>query len=109
MIAASARRQVTLDSSAKHHDAGVVSGPGGGGDKREGSVHRGIQFCFLFDPGGHEATSIQRYQYRLIAFDLILAGSELAASGGRGPGDMAQLVAAHVVAHRFELPSFAAP
>src|SRR6185369_16047849 len=63
-------------------------------------MHRGVEFCLLFDTRRHQPAGIKRDQNRLIALDLILARREFSASRSRRPRDVTQLVAAYVIAHR---------
>ena len=72
-------------------------------------MNRRVEFRFVADASGHQASRVERDDDRLVAFDLILARDELRAPRGRRPRNMPELVAAHVIAHRFELAPFAAP
>src|SRR5689334_19579939 len=109
MITPATRRHVALNPATKHDEPGVITRACRSRKQRERSVHGGIEFCLLLDARRHESPGVERYQDRLIAFDLILACREFSASCRRCPGDVTQLVAPHVVAHRFKLASLAAP
>jgi hypothetical protein len=53
--------------------------------------------------GAHEAAAIEDDPYGLAALGLVLAGDEAAAARGRGPADVAQIVAFSVLAQAFEV------
>ena len=72
-------------------------------------MHRRVELRFIFDPRGHQTSSIQHDQNRLVALHLILSRDQPAASRGGCPGNVPHLVATHVIAQRFKLASFAAP
>src|SRR5689334_3569237 len=109
MITPATRWHVALNPATKHDEPSVITRACRSRKQRERSMHGRIEFCLLLDARRHESTSIECDQDRLIAFDLILACREFSASCCRGPGDVTQFVAAHVVAHRFKLASLAAP
>src|SRR5262245_48531716 len=70
--------------------------------QRERGVDGAVQFAERPDPGPHQPSRVDNDPERLTSLDVVEPRHEAAASGARGPADVAQLVALLKIAEALE-------
>ena len=101
-------QELLLDATSVAEQAYAVAGVDGqlgeGYGGGAGEVELGVAvLAVVGDDGAHEAAGVEDDPDGLAALCLKLAGDEVAAAGGGGPADVAEVVAGAVFAEGFEL------